>query len=80
MTQDAATFGSGALTVVGTLGASSRHATTPGPGARREGDSDPQEAICKLGAYAARVVARARVALAAAKPLDGKPRSLRRPT
>jgi hypothetical protein len=74
MTQEAATFGSQALTVVGTLGRQQpARDNCPDQALAAKGDSDPQEAICKLGAYAARVVNRAKVALAAAKPLDGKP-------
>jgi hypothetical protein len=75
MTQDAAVFGSDALTVVGTLGRQQpARGDCPDHALAAKGDGDPQEAICKLAAYAARVVARAKVALAAAKPLEGKPR------
>jgi hypothetical protein len=74
MTDAAATFGSEALTVVGTLGRQQpARDDCPDKGLAAKGDSDPQEAICKLGAYATRVVERAKVALAAAKPLEGKP-------
>ncbi|MEA2424553.1 MAG: hypothetical protein QOH13_963 [Thermoleophilaceae bacterium] len=74
MTQDAASFGSQALTVVGTLGRQQpARGDCPDAVLAQKGDSDPQEAICKLTAYAERVVKRAKVALAAAKPLDGKP-------
>ena len=75
MTQDAATFGGQALTVVGTLGRQQpARDNCPDPALAAQGDSDPQEAICKLAAYASRVLTRAKVALAAAKPLEGKPR------
>jgi hypothetical protein len=74
MTQNAGTFGSQAMTVVGTLG---RQQPARGDCSDRDlaakGDSDPQEAICKLTQYASRVVARAEIALAGAKPLAGKP-------
>jgi hypothetical protein len=74
MTQDAATFGSEALTVVGTLGRQQpARDNCPDPALAAKGDSDAQEAICKLGAYATRVVSRAKLALAAAEPLEGKP-------
>jgi hypothetical protein len=74
MTQEAATFGSEALTVVGTLGRQQpARGDCPDQALAAKGDSDPQEAICKLGAYAARVINRAKVALAAARPLEGKP-------
>jgi hypothetical protein len=74
MTDDAGTFGTRAITVVGTLG---RQQPARGDCADKtlaaKGDSDPQEAICKLTQYATRVVARAKLALAGATPVDGKP-------
>jgi hypothetical protein len=74
MTQDAAVFGTQAMTIVGTLG---RQQPARGDCADQalaaKGDSDPQEAICKLSQYAGRVIARTRVALGAAKPLTGAP-------
>ena len=74
MTQDARTFGAQAMTMVGTLG---RQQPARGDCSDKalaaNGDGDPQEAICKLAQYAGRVVARARVALANAQRVDGKP-------
>jgi hypothetical protein len=74
MTQDAGTFGSDAMTIVGTLG---RQQPARGDCSDKalaaKGDSDPQEAICKLTQYAGRVVARAKLALAGAQPVGGKP-------
>jgi hypothetical protein len=74
MTDDAADFGSQAMTIVGTLG---RQQPARGDCSDKDlaakGDGDPQEAICKLTGYASRVVDRAKVALAAAQPIDGKP-------
>jgi hypothetical protein len=74
MTQDAGVFGSEAMTVVGTLGRQQpARGNCPDQALAAKGDSDPQEAICKLTQYAGRVVARAKLALAAAKPVGGKP-------
>src|SRR3954471_6589457 len=74
MTQNAGTFGSQAMTVVGTLGRQQpARGDCTDPALAPKGDSDPQEAICKLTQYASRVVARAELALAGAKPLAGKP-------
>jgi hypothetical protein len=74
MTQDAARFGSEAMTVVGTLGRQQpARGDCSDQALAAKGDSDPQEAICKLTQYAGRVVARAKVALDAAQPITGKP-------
>ena len=74
MTQDAARFGTHAMTVVGTLGRQQpARGDCPDQALAAKGDSDPQEAICKLTQYAGRVVSRARVALDAATPITGKP-------
>ncbi|HEX6712990.1 MAG TPA: hypothetical protein VF066_06380 [Thermoleophilaceae bacterium] len=74
MTQDAAVFGSEAVTIVGTLGRQQpARGGCPDQALAAKGDADPQEAICKLTQYAGRVVARAELALAGAKPLAGKP-------
>jgi hypothetical protein len=74
MSQDAESFGGEAMTVVGTLGRQQpARGACPDKVLAAKGDTDPQEAICKLTQYAGRVVARAKVALAAAHPLDGKP-------
>jgi hypothetical protein len=74
MTQDAGVFGSEAMTVVGTLGRQQpARGSCPDQALAAKGDSDPQEAICKLTQYAGRVVARAKLALASAKPVEGKP-------
>jgi hypothetical protein len=74
MTQDSGTFGAQAMTVVGTLGRQQpARGGCPDAALASKGDSDPQEAICKLTQYASRVVARAKVALDAAHPLTGKP-------
>jgi len=75
MTQDPDTFGGKALTIVGTLGRQQpargdcRDNTIPDPG-----DDNPAWAICKLTQYSKRVLERAKVALAAAKPITGKPK------
>jgi hypothetical protein len=74
MTQDAATFGTQAMTVVGTLGRQQpARGDCPDQALAARDDADPQEAICKLTQYASRVVARTKVALAAAAPIVGKP-------
>jgi hypothetical protein len=74
MTQDAADFGSEAMTIVGTLGRQQpARGNCPDQALAAKGDSDPQEAICKLTQYAGRVVARTKLALAGAKPISGKP-------
>ncbi|MFL5842835.1 MAG: hypothetical protein ACJ77Z_20500 [Thermoleophilaceae bacterium] len=74
MSQDAESFGGEAMTVVGTLGRQQpARGGCPDKALAAKGDSDPQEAICKLTQYAGRVLARAKVALAAAQPLDAKP-------
>jgi hypothetical protein len=74
MTDDAGTFGDQAMTIVGTLG---RQQPARGDCADKalaaKGDSDPQEAICKLTQYATRVVARARLAVSGATEITGKP-------
>ena len=75
MTQEPAVFGTKALTVVGTLGRQQpARGDCPDHDLAAKGDSDPQSAICKATAYAQRVIRRAKVALAAAKPLTDKPR------
>jgi hypothetical protein len=74
MTQDAGVFGSQAMTVVGTLGRQQpARDNCPDKTLASKGDSDPQAAICKLAEYAGRVIARAKVALDGAKPIEGKP-------
>jgi hypothetical protein len=75
MTQDAATFGAQALTIVGTLGRQQpARGGCPDQALAAKGDSDAQSAICKVTQYAARVVERAKtVALPAATPIEGKP-------
>jgi hypothetical protein len=74
MTQDAADFGDEAMTIVGTLGRQQpARGNCPDQALAAKGDSDPQAAICKLTQYAGRVVARAKLALADAKPIGGKP-------
>jgi hypothetical protein len=74
MTQDAGTFGASAMTVVGSLGRQQpARGDCPDKTLAAKGDSDPQAAICKLTQYAGRVVARAKLALADAKPVGGKP-------
>ncbi|MEA2496672.1 MAG: Neutral/alkaline non-lysosomal ceramidase, N-terminal, partial [Thermoleophilaceae bacterium] len=75
MTQDGATFGTKALTIVGTLGRQQpARGDCPDKVLAAKGDSDAQAAICKATQYAARVIARAKeVALPAAKLIDGKP-------
>lgn len=74
MSQDAADFGTNAMTIVGTLGRQQpARGDCPDKTLAAKGDSDPQAAICKLTQYAQRVVDRAKVALAAAKPVAGKP-------
>lgn len=99
MTRDAATFGTDAMTVVGTLGRQqpARPGCTPGDIATYQknnqpqlvkvcseitpatctsvsaGDDNPTAASCKLTEYANLVLARAKVALAAAKPVGGEP-------
>jgi hypothetical protein len=74
MTQDAARFGSEAMTIVGTLGRQQpARGDCPDQALAAKGDSDPQEAICKLTQYAGRVVERAKVALDATAPIAGKP-------
>jgi hypothetical protein len=75
MTDDAATFGQQAMTVVGTLGRQQpNRGSCPDPALGAKGDSDPSEAICKLTSYASRVVARAKLAVKNAVPLTGSPR------
>jgi hypothetical protein len=74
MTQDAGRFGGQAMTIVGTLGRQQpARGNCPDQALAAKGDADPQAAICKLTEYASRVVARAKLALDAAKPLTGKP-------
>jgi hypothetical protein len=74
MTQNAATFGSQAMTVVGTLGRQQpARGDCPDQALAAKGDADPQAAICKVTQYASRVVARAVTALGTAKPIEGKP-------
>jgi hypothetical protein len=74
MTQDAADFGTEAMTIVGTLGRQQpARGNCPDQALAAKGDSDPQAAICKLTQYAGRVVARTKLALAGAKPIGGKP-------
>lgn len=74
MTQDAGVFGTEAMTVVGTLGRQQpARGSCPDQALAAKGDSDPQAAICKLTQYAGRVVARAKLALDGAKPIEGKP-------
>ncbi|MFL5893903.1 MAG: hypothetical protein ACJ76Z_02165 [Thermoleophilaceae bacterium] len=64
MTQDAATFGSQAMTIVGTLGRQQpARGDCPDQALAAKGDSDPAEAICKLTQYSQRVLAREKVAL-----------------
>jgi hypothetical protein len=75
MTDDAATFGQQAMTVVGTLGRQQpNRGSCPDPALAAKGDSDPSEAICKLTSYASRVVTRAKLAVKNAVPLTGSPR------
>jgi hypothetical protein len=69
MTQDSATFGTDAMTVVGTLG---RQQPARGNCADKT-LTGADASICKLKQYADRVVARAKVALAGAAPLEGRP-------
>jgi hypothetical protein len=77
MESDPGTFGTKALTVVGTLGRQQpargdcRDGSIP---QNQRGDSNPAWAICKLAQYSQRVVERAKVALAAAKPITGTPK------
>ena len=74
MTQDAGAFGADAMTIVGTLGRQQPARGDCGdPALKGKSDSDPGAAICKLTQYAQRVVNRAKVALANATPIDGKP-------
>ena len=74
MTHDAGSFGAEAMTVVGTLGRQQpARGDCPDTALAAKGDSDPQEAICKLTQYATRVVARAKLALASAQQIGGKP-------
>lgn len=74
MADDSGTFGSRAMTIVGTLGRQQpARGDCPDKTLAAKGDGDPQEAICKLTQYAARVVARAKLALQDAAPVRGKP-------
>ena len=74
MTQDAADFGDNAMTIVGTLGRQQpARGDCPDKTLAAKGDGDPAEAICKLTQYAQRVVDRAKLALATATPITGKP-------
>ncbi len=74
MTDDSGDFGKRAMTIVGTLGRQQpARGDCPDHDLAAKGDGDPQEAICKLTAYATRVVARAKVALASATQITGKP-------
>jgi hypothetical protein len=74
MTQDGGSFGSEAMTVVGTLGRQQpARDNCPDAALAAKGDADPQAAICKLTEYAGRVVARAKLALDSAKPIAGRP-------
>lgn len=65
------TYGGFAFDQVGTLGRTQPNRTDcpdrAGP------DADPAVALCKLDAYAARVLVKVRAALAAASPLTGRP-------
>jgi hypothetical protein len=77
MMDDAGTFGSHAMTVVGTLGRQqpARGDCTPDPAnpITPAGDQNPAWAICKLTQYSKRVVARATMAVQDATELTGKP-------
>jgi hypothetical protein len=69
MTQDAATFGTEAMTIVGTLGRQQ-----PARGDCTDTTKTGVDAsICKVTAYAQRVIERTRIALAGAKRVSGRP-------
>jgi hypothetical protein len=69
MTQRSATFGADAMTVVGTLG----RQQPARDDCRDKTKAGVDESICKLTAYATRVVDRAELALAGARKVGGTP-------
>ena len=76
MSAEPGTFGAQDMTIVGTLGRQQpARGDCPDSAIAKRGDGDPtgQEQACKLTQYAGRVVKRAKVALANAKKVDGKP-------